>query len=784
MQAKTTSVQAGGIKDHVLISLVAASLIMVAAGAIAYSISRAYVLQQAEKNITNLLLSHKGIHHYVQNTLIPAYLKYQADGEIPPTFYAPELLSSSYIVRNQHVFYNGERKKAGLPELYYKLAADNPRNPVNQADALEAKLITMFNENREMKSYREIIEVDGKKNLYVAIPFLENNEKCLRCHGSRTEAPPQLQQRYPGEGGFNEKIGEIRAITSIRAPLETEYADIYIIVSSVLAGFLTLSVLFLFNSRLRSLVQKRTLSLEEEIQVRTKAEQTLRLTRISVEAASDALFWMTPDARIVDVNAAACRSLGYTREELLQLSVPDVDAHYNAEVWKHHFPELRQHGTLMFESEQRTKDGRVFPVEIVANYVHVGDEEYNCAFVRDITERKRAEQEQAEMETRVRQSQKMEAIGTLAGGIAHDFNNILSVILGYTELALDEEDHDKRSQDLEQVRLGAERAKELVKQILAFSRRTDHESQPLRIAVVIKEALKMLRAAIPTTIEIRQAIATDSTVLADPTQIQQIIMNLCTNAYHAMRENGGTLGVSLDEIEIRGEDEGYGELVPGRYLKLDVSDTGCGISPEIQEKIFEPYFTTKKIGEGTGLGLAVVHGIVKSHKGHITVYSEPGRGATFHVYLPLIEEEAAQVAVKETIADLPGQGEHVLFVDDEAQIREFVDRLLSLQGYQVTTFTTGVQALEAFQANPDHFDLVITDMTMPSMTGAELAQKILGIRPDLPIILCTGQSELINREKALAMGVCAYLNKPATKHDFLSTIRKALGKNNPQPLPD
>jgi CheY-like chemotaxis protein len=265
-------------------------------------------------------------------------------------------------------------------------------------------------------------------------------------------------------------------------------------------------------------------------------------------------------------------------------------------------------------------------------------------------------------------------------------------------------------------------------------------------------------------------------VLADPTQIHQVIVNLCTNAYHAMRETGGTLAVSVAEIEIQGEDEGDDSLVPGRYLKLEVSNTGGGISPEIQDKIFEPYFTTKKTGEGTGLGLAVVHGIVKSHHGHITVCSEPGTGTTFRVYLPLVENEgqAVEPPEKESIADLSGKGERILFVDDEEQIRAFAEILFSGHGYQVRTFADGLQALAEFRNHPDRFDLVITDMTMPHITGAELAQKIISLRPDIPIILCTGQSELIDREKAFAMGMCAYLNKPVLQHDFLSAVRKAL----------
>lgn len=274
----------GTMRSQIVKTAIIAALIMVAVAALGYVISRAYVLKQAEKNITNLLLSHKGIHHYVQNIMLPAYRTYQDQGEILPTFYAPEILSSSYIVRNQHSFYNQERVAAGLPELYYKLAAHNPRNPINKADALETRLIKMFNEDRELKSYREIINVDGRKELYIAIPFLENQERCMRCHGKRENAPLQLQERYPGEGGFNERLGEIRAITSIRSPLDKEYADIAIIVAAVVAGVMTLGLLFLFNSRLRSLVRQRTLALEEEIQVRARAEESVRQANVELSA--------------------------------------------------------------------------------------------------------------------------------------------------------------------------------------------------------------------------------------------------------------------------------------------------------------------------------------------------------------------------------------------------------------------------------------------------------------------------------------------------------------------
>ena len=386
----------------------------------------------------------------------------------------------------------------------------------------------------------------------------------------------------------------------------------------------------------------------------------------------------------------------------------------------------------------------------------------------------RMEEEKRKLESQLRQAQKMEAIGTLAGGIAHDFNNILSIIFGYNELAMEEQNPEKRQQHLLELNKGAERAKELVGQILAFSRKAEQQKQPLQVSSIIKEALKMLRASIPATIEIKQDIASNGMVLADPTQIHQIIMNLCTNAYHAMRETGGILAVSLKEVAIGATEYSYANIPKGRYLKLEVSDTGCGMDQKTQEKIFEPYFTTKKIGEGTGLGLAVVHGIVASHHGHITVYSEPGKGTGFHVYLPLTEQDASILPDKTEPKELLGKGERVLFVDDEEQIRKVLGAILTRNGYHVTICADGVQALAKFQENPDQFDLVITDMTMPSMTGAELAQKILALRPQTPVILCTGHSELINREKAFALGICEYLTKPILMETFLGATRKAL----------
>ncbi len=392
----------------------------------------------------------------------------------------------------------------------------------------------------------------------------------------------------------------------------------------------------------------------------------------------------------------------------------------------------------------------------------------------DITERKLVEEEKLKLESQLQQAQKMEAIGTLASGIAHDFNNILSIIIGYNELAMVAKDPEKLQHLLAEVQKGAARAKELVMQILAFSRKAEQQKHPLQVSLIVKEALKMLRSSIPTTIDIKQNIVSTGIVMADPSQIHQIVMNLCTNAYHAMRDTGGTLAVSLEDVQIGAKDYGYANLAPGNYLKLEVSDTGRGIDPQIREKIFEPYFTTKRPGEGTGLGLAVVHGIIKSHNGHITVYSEPGKGTSFHVYLPLTAQAAVVSPDKGKPAELLGKGELVLVVDDEEQIREIVKTILVSNGYQVATCANGMQAWEEFQKRPAQVALVITDMTMPAMTGAELAQKIMALRPSTPVILCTGHSELINRDKAMAMGIRDYLIKPIITEALLGATRKAI----------
>jgi PAS domain S-box-containing protein len=421
-----------------------------------------------------------------------------------------------------------------------------------------------------------------------------------------------------------------------------------------------------------------------------------------------------------------------------------------------------------YEFTALTKDGKELEVETSVSRIPYRGEMATQGILRDVTERKR-------LEIQLRQAQKMEAIGTLAGGIAHDFNNILMAMLGYAEMAkIDLHEDSTAFTDLEEVLKAGRRAKDLVWQILAFSRQIERERKPVTLHPVIKEALKLLRASLPSTIEIRKEIDTNcGSVLADPTQIHQVLMNLCSNAHHAMREKGGVLGVELRAVEV---DADMARAVPnlheGRYVRLTVSDTGYGMDRSTMERIFEPFFTTKGVGEGTGMGLATVHGIVTSHGGAITVYSEPSKGSTFRVYLPRLETEDRAARSQEE--PIPRGEERILFVDDEEPLARLGKQMLERLGYDVTVRTSSIEALEAFRANPHRFDLVIADQTMPNMTGIELADEMMRIRPDIPVVLATGFSETVSPERAKQIGIREYVMKPVATRELAELTRRIL----------
>lgn len=482
--------------------------------------------------------------------------------------------------------------------------------------------------------------------------------------------------------------------------------------------------------------------------------------------------------KILDINETAVRFFGANRKEEISF---DLHAYFTDEslaVFREKLIVLAEGGTS-FESEIPIRNLGGEEKELSLSLVVLPDSEEPLGRVlvsfSDITARKRAEEEKERLQAQLRQAQKMEAIGTLAGGIAHDFNNILAPIIGYTEMVLGETPESNPARhDLEQVLKAAGRARELVKQILAFSRYgSEQQRVPLEIGSIVKEALKLLRASLPATIEIQQRVE-KSTALADATQVHQVLMNLCTNAAHAMNERG-TLSVSLDSVDLTQKDSNAladRDLKPGPYLKLTVSDTGHGMDAATMQRIFDPYFTTKRVGSGSGLGLAVVHGIAKRHGGAVFVQSEVGKGSTFDFYLPRIEAKVRSGQPSSSV--LPRGDEQILLVDDEQVVVNLGRSMLRQLGYSVVGKTSALDALEVFRRNPEAFDLVITDYTMPNLTGTDLAVEILEIRPDIPIILCTGYSEKVTEESARDLGITAFAVKPLDRRQMAQLVRSVL----------
>lgn len=506
-----------------------------------------------------------------------------------------------------------------------------------------------------------------------------------------------------------------------------------------------------------------------------QAEKALRESeerlRAALEANPDPVVLYDMSGGVIFFNPAFTAVFGWTLEECrgekLDYFVPD-------ENW----PETR----LMIErvtagqsvsataTVRYAKDGTRIPVIVsAATYKDSnGNPLGSIVNLRDISEYKRLQQQ-------LQHSQKMEAIGTLAGGIAHDFNNILAAIMGYSELALlDIESESPLETNLIEILKASDRAKDLIQQILSFSRQREYEKKPVNIAPIVKEAAKMLRATLPTTIQIdREIDPNPGLVQGDPTQIHQILMNLGANAGFALGDENGRLSIALEKTDLGPNAKSiHPDLHPGHYVQVTVSDNGPGIAKEVRDRIFEPFFTTKEDGKGTGMGLSVVHGIVKSHGGAITVNSLIGRGTSFDIYLPIVRKATEEE--KNGSKTLPTGSERILYVDDEKALAEIGKQMLERLGYTVTTRRDSLDALSDFMARPSSFDLVITDMTMPNLTGFELARKILLIRPEIPIILCTGYSERISKRQALGHGIKGFLMKPLKFQDLAEKVREIL----------
>ncbi|ACL06937.1 PAS/PAC sensor hybrid histidine kinase [Desulfatibacillum aliphaticivorans] len=524
------------------------------------------------------------------------------------------------------------------------------------------------------------------------------------------------------------------------------------------------------QDRVREL-NKRTEDLEEEIRIRQETEDKLR----SILESSSAISIVSTDLdQIIRYwNKGAENIFGFTAEEMIgekitKIYVDDPQSREILSQARNHVIENKD--ATSCEVRELSKEGSDKWVRL--NLSARMDQDKNVIGLlgigEDITERKQLEQ-------MLLHAQKMKAIGTLAGGVAHDFNNILTSVRAYTELAQFRIDNQGAVQEsLDQIMNATDRAKEMVKQILNFSRQTGEEKKPVQLGPVIKEAVTLLKAALPSTIDVVMALKEWECIIhADATQVHQIIMNLGTNAAHAMVQSGGILHFSMIREEVdRKTAAKIPELKSGNYIKLRVQDTGCGMEPEVMKHIFDPYYTTRETGKGSGMGLAVVYGIVKQHGGAIVVKSKPGKGTLFDVYFPIVSERPKSSPRKAT--DIPHGTESILFVDDELAVTEPYLRILEDLGYTVTGFTDGLEALTTFKAKPTHYDLIICDMTMPKITGEMLAQRAKDVRSDIPVIICTGYSDAMSEEKAREMGIQAMLPKPLAVEELASAIRTVL----------
>lgn len=494
-----------------------------------------------------------------------------------------------------------------------------------------------------------------------------------------------------------------------------------------------------------------------------------------MEASPDPIVIYDMEGNAIYINPAFTRVFGWSHDEVIGKKidyVPEEDWPQTLNLLK----KLKRGKSVSGVKTRRYNKGRkILDIDMSFSVwkSKSGEPIGSVVILRDVTE-------QNKVMDQLQKAQKLEAIGTLAGGIAHDFNNILSGIFGYSQLAkMHLSIPEKAKSDIEQIQKAGQKAMELVQQILTISRKSEPKKDPVSIHLIISDAIKLLRATIPTTIEIKEDLQSQAYAMADATKIHQVIMNLGTNAYHAMMEHGGMLSVSLKEFFLSNKQDAPDlELKPGLYLRLDVSDTGCGMDSKTVEKIFDPYFTTKEHDKGTGLGLAVVYGIIEEHKGTMKVYSEPAQGTTFQVYLPIVEKKMVSSPIG-VMDDQPLFGsENILLIDDDETVLSATVGILNELGYAVYSFGNGRDAFEAYKLNPEKFDLVITDLTMPGMNGFEVSKRIMELCPDQAVVLCTGLGESIIKDKARSIGIMNFVEKPMITWKVAKTIRSILDRND------
>ncbi len=767
----------------ILIPVLAAVL---AAVGMYYALS-AYVMSEAEENIQNILLSHRAVHHYIQRVMHPTFFKALDNEEIPKDYYTPEILSSSFVVRVMHAFHNEERVKAGLPEVYYKLASDNPRNPLNKADEFEMGLIRMFNEQRSLKEFRRVIKLDDKEYLYYAIPFLETNKACIRCHGKRTDAPLGLQRIYSGNGGFNEQAGRIRAIESIRAPINNEKSALSIVTAASTVFVVAGLALFFYNRKLHYNVIDRTAALEKEIGERVKIEKELRESRHNISQLLDAtdqgIYGIDIRGNCTFINKAGLQTFGYQLDECIGRNMHEL-VHHHLDGSPYPMNECpvfcaEQNG-VGFRADNEVlwrKDGTSFPAEY-SSYPITEDGKILGSVVTftDITERTRAVEETTRLESQLHQAQKMESVGRLAGGVAHDFNNMLGVILGHAELGLMHCDQSNPlRKDLIEIRNAAERSADLTRQLLAFARKQTIAPKILDLNETVTGMLKMLQRLIGEDIHLNWHPAPNLwQIKIDPSQVDQILANLCVNARDAIN-NGGKITIETGNRYI---DTAYcankKDFIPGEYVHVTVSDNGSGMDKATLANIFEPFFTTKGIGVGTGLGLATVYGIVKQNSGFIDVYSERGSGTTFSIYLPKYAGSEEKRPVASATDVIPGGQEKILLVEDESAIMNITTMILEKQGYMVLPANKPSDALRLAEEQTGEIHLLITDVIMPEMNGRDLAQQLQSKYPKMRCIFMSGYtSDVIAHHGVLDEGV-HFIQKPFSLPALATKVREVL----------
>ncbi len=513
---------------------------------------------------------------------------------------------------------------------------------------------------------------------------------------------------------------------------------------------------------------------------RKRTEEKLKVVSTAIQQSPTVIVITNPEGNIEYVNPKFCDLTGYSAEEVMGKN-PRIlgSGETPKETYEQLWATIQDGKEWRGEFHNKKKNGELYWEEAIISAIinAEGEITHFVAVKEDITERKRVKEEKEKLEAQLRRAQKLETVGTLAGGIAHDFNNILSPIMGYTDMALSSlSSSDPLFKDLDHVFKAAKRAKDLVEQILLFSKEIEKERKPLRLHLIVKEAIKLLRPSIPTTIEIRQRIEVDcDKVLIDASQMHQVVVNLCTNAWHAMEDKGGTLTIEIKPVEVSAAiARSHPGLKKGKYVRLTVADTGTGMDKATLERIFEPFFTTKEVDKGTGLGLSVVHGIVRSHHGDILVHSEPGKGSAFHVYLPVVKGNTD--IVKSAPKPIVGGQELILIVDDDKTIADMMKQMLVRIGYKADVYHNSLDALKVIQQQPEKYDLLISDLTMPGMTGLDLSEKLQKIRSGFPIIIMTGYGNSLTSATLNQYGIQQVIGKPIEVKELAIAIRDVLDK--------